>query len=249
VLLLFAMPLLAGSCGSASDARPADAGAPDVVVERAPGPLSVRGKVFAFAGNQKTDVTDAHVFVVEYPYLEDVVGRDGEFEIGGLYAGDEVTLAMEHPDFHPTQTETLTLGDEDIEHLTFQAPDPFVFNGLALILGFKPDESKCQMVTTVTNVGGTLYGGDERGEEGVVVKLDPALPAEQGPVYFDSNVIPDRSLTETSRDGGVLFTQVPPGEYTWTGSKPGKAFRQVRMKCRAGWLVNASPPFGLQAES
>jgi len=45
----------------------------------------------------------------------------------------------------------------------------------------------------------------------------------------------------------VLFVQVPSGEYVWTASKPGVAFRPVKMKCRSGWLVNASPPWGLQA--
>ena len=52
---------------------------------------------------------------------------------------------------------------------------------------------------------------------------------------------------ETSDDGGVLFIQVPPGDYTWTAHKAGVEFTQVRMKCRAGYLINASPPWGLQA--
>jgi len=44
------------------------------------------------------------------------------------------------------------------------------------------------------------------------------------------------------------FIQVPPGEYVWTADKPGVAFSQVMMKCRPGVLVNASPPWGLQAQ-
>jgi hypothetical protein len=57
----------------------------------------------------------------------------------------------------------------------------------------------------------------------------------------------DRALTQTSDDGGgVLFIQVPPGDYLWTAHKPGKVITRVRMKCRAPFLVNASPPWGLQ---
>jgi hypothetical protein len=59
-------------------------------------------------------------------------------------------------------------------------------------------------------------------------------------------VLPDRSLTQTSDDGGVLFIQVPPGDYVWTAHKAGAVFSRIRMKCRAGYLVNASPPKGLQ---
>ena len=51
------------------------------------------------------------------------------------------------------------------------------------------------------------------GEDRTTVTLAPPLPAEHGPIYFNSAVLPDRSLTETSDDGGVLFIQVPPGEY------------------------------------
>ena len=40
--------------------------------------------------------------------------------------------------------------------------------------------------------------------------------------------------------------QVPPGEYVWTAFKPAHVFTRVKMKCRAGFLVNASPPWGLQ---
>jgi len=64
--------------------------------------------------------------------------------------------------------------------------------------------------------------------------------------YFDSSVLPDRSRVETSDDGGVLFLQVPPGEYVWTAHKAGAVFSRIKMKCRVGILVNASPPKGLQ---
>ena len=102
-------------------------------------------------------------------------------------------------------------------------------------------------VTTVTRVGKSLYDPGAHGEEGATVTLDPGLPADHGPIYFDSTVMPNFGQTESSDDGGVLFVNVPPGEYVWTAHKQGVEFSPVKMKCRAGWLVNASPPWGLQA--
>ena len=103
------------------------------------------------------------------------------------------------------------------------------------------------MVTTVTRVGKSLYDEGAHGEAGATVTIEPALDPEQGPIYFGADVLPDRDLTETSEDGGVLFVQGEPGEYIWTATKPGVEFTQIKMKCRAGWLINASPPWGLQA--
>jgi hypothetical protein len=101
-------------------------------------------------------------------------------------------------------------------------------------------------VTTVTRVGKSIYDPGAHGEAGATVTLDPPLPAEHGPIYFNAQVLPDRTLTETSEDGGVLFIQVPPGEYVWTASKPDALLSRVKSKCRVGFLVNASPPWGLQ---
>ena len=78
------------------------------------------------------------------------------------------------------------------------------------------------------------------------VSVDPPLSKEVGPIYFNSEVRPDRTLVQTSDDGGVLFVNVPPGTYTLTGTKAGAVFTTLKMKCEAGWLVNASPPWGLQ---
>ena len=100
-------------------------------------------------------------------------------------------------------------------------------------------------------MGKSLYDPGAHGEAGATVTVTAAdgsvLGSEYGPIYFNESVLPDYSWTETSDDGGVLFVNVPPGEYLWTAEKAGVAFRSVKMKCRAGWLVNASPPWGLQA--
>jgi hypothetical protein len=86
-----------------------------------------------------------------------------------------------------------------------------------------------------------------QGLPGVQVSLTPAARAESGPVYFNEQVMPDRSRSTTSIDGGVLYYRVPPGNYVMRASKAGTVFSEVRFQCRAGVVVNAGPPMGVLA--
>lgn len=205
------------------------------------------GDAIPFTNGPDGRIEGAEIWILERPEMRVTTGTDGHFEFDGLPVGSEVTLVMEHPDYYPIQTGTIVLGPEGAERVTFQAVTQDIFDAFAAIIDVEPDPTKCQMVTTVTRVGKSIYDPGAHGEADVVVTLDPPLSADQGPIYFNSSVIPDYDLEQTSDDGGVLFIQVPPGDYTWTASKPGVEFTQVRMKCRAGLLVNASPPWGLQA--
>ena len=191
----------------------------------------------------------ATVTVLEDPGRQVVTGADGHFVFDDLDEGSDVTLVMSHPDYHPIQTGTMRLGPAGADRVTFQAVTSTIFGLLAAVLQVTPDEDHaCQMVTTLTRYGKSMYDTGAHGEAGAVVQLDPPLPAEHGPIYFNSSVIPDRTQFPSSDDGGVLFIQVPPGDYTWTATKPGTAFSRVRMRCRVGYLVNASPPWGLQVQ-
>jgi len=209
-------------------------------------PVSISGEAFKFNGAQEF-VPDAYIWVLEHPEMNLVTGADGHFEFSGLEEGSEVTLVLEHPDYHPIQTGTIHLGATGAQRVTFQAVPWDVYNALASVLALVPDElNKCQMVTTVTCVGKSMYDEGAHGEVAATVDLTPALPAENGPIYFNSSVIPQTNLTKTSDDGGVLYVQVPPGEYVWTAHKGSAIFTRVKMKCRVGLLVDASPPWGLQ---
>jgi len=213
-----------------------------------PALVSVSGDAIPFNVSPDARLAGARVSVLEYPDKRMTTGEDGHFQFDGLEEGTEVTLTLEHLKNHLIQTGTITLGPNGAERVTFQAVTYGAYVLLAAYLGISPDEENlCQMVTTVTRVGKSLYDKGAHGEAGAVVTIDPPLPPEHGPIYFNSDVLPDRSLTESSDDGGVLFVQVPPGEYTWTATKQGVKFTQVKMKCRSGWLINASPPWGLQA--
>ena len=208
---------------------------------------TVEGDAIPFDMGPDGRVAGATVSILEFPERTVVTGADGHFKFEGLPVGADITLVLEHADYVPIQTGTHVLPDEGLTRLTFQAVSHDIYQVFGAVLMIEPDESQyCQMVTTVTRVGKSIYDAGAHGEAGVIVTLDPPLSAEQGPIYFNMSVIPEPGLTETSEDGGVLFVQVPPGEYTWTASKAGAMFREVRMKCRVGFLVNASPPWGLQ---
>jgi hypothetical protein len=209
--------------------------------------VGLSGDAIPFIGGPNGRIEGADVSLLELPDRHVTTGPDGHFVFDGLAEGSEVTVVMSHPDYHPIQTGTIQLGPDGIDRVTFQAVTYAIYDALAALLAVTPDETnRCQMVTTVTRVGKSIYDPGAHGEEGVTVTLDPPLPAEHGPIYFNSSVLPDRRLTQTSDDGGVLFIQAPPGEYVWTAHKPGAVFSRIKMKCRAGVLVNASPSRGLQ---
>jgi hypothetical protein len=209
---------------------------------------AVSGDAIPFDHGPDGRVSGAAIWILEHPERRLTTGADGHFFFDGLEVGSEVTLVMEHPDYHLIQTGTHVVPESGIERLTFQAVTHEIYDAFAAIVGVVPDEQNaCQVPSTVTRIGKSVYDAGAHGEAGATVTIDPPLPPEHGPIYFNSQVIPDRSLTETSDDGGVVFIQVPPGEYVLTASKPGVEFRDVKIKCRAGVLVNASPPWGLQA--
>jgi hypothetical protein len=208
---------------------------------------SVQGDAIPFDKGPDGRISGATVSILEFPDMQVVTAADGHFKFDNLPVGADITLVLEHPDYHAIQTGTHVLPDEGLERISFQAVSHGIYEAFGAIVEVTPDDTKyCQMVTTVTRVGKSIYDPGAHGEEGVIVTLDPPLPAENGPVYFNTMVIPDKSLTETSDDGGVLYSQVPPGDYRWTATRAGATFREVRMKCRIGYLINAAPPWGLQ---
>jgi hypothetical protein len=208
---------------------------------------SVSGDAIPFDASPLGRIEGAQVSVLERPDLHMTTGADGHFHFEDLEVGSEVTLVLEHPDYHRMQTGTHIVPKEGIERLTFQAVGHEIYAAFAAIVGVVPDEENaCQMPSTVTRVGKSIYDSGAHGEAGATVTIEPPLGPEHGPIYFNSSVVPDRSLSETSDDGGIVYIQVPPGEYVITAHKPGVEIRRIKMKCRAGWLVNASPPWGLQ---
>lgn len=214
------------------------------------GPLAtVSGKAFVFGPSGGQSIEGATISVAEAPAYATTVAADGTFSFQ-VPSGRPVSLQLQKELFHTTQSATLDLGPAGLDQVGFQVPTDNMFDLLTYIVDIYPDPERCQIATTVSRKGTEPYGGAGLGEPGVVVSVDPPLPAESGPIYFEyvseTLIYPTRSLTETSIDGGVLFVNVPEGEYTLSATKVGKTFSTATIRCRAGILVNAAPPRGLQ---
>lgn len=243
------------------DAAVPDAAVPDAAVpDAAPpdlGTARVSGNAFTFTATGGS-IVDGTVGIRELPGVTARTGENGAFVFEALPVGRKVTFFLEFSDYPPIQTGTLTVPPEGLSRVTFQAPDPGMFRTLATLLRLTPDPTRCQIASTVTRVGNSLY--DEtpgtHGEPDATVELLPWPGAESGadgPVYFNlvryNAIFPDRRLQATTADGGVLFLNVPPGRYTLVAHKPDTVFRDAEIDCRPGVLTNASPPWGVQAVS
>lgn len=214
-------------------------------------PVTVGGHAFDFGAGGT--IEGATISVLEQPELSTTTLADGSWTIEGLRVGDEASFVLDHADYAPIQTGTHAMPEGGIDNMTFQAPTYDMYELLATFVDVDPapNPDYCQIATTVTRRGNSLY--DEtpgtHGEPGATVTIEPARGI--GPVYFNlsdyKTIWPDWDLTETTDDGGVLFLDLPPGDYTLTAHKDGTVFAQTVHKCRGGVVVNASPPWGLQA--
>lgn len=214
-----------------------------------PAQVKVIGDVLPFlneVGGKR--VEGAKISILERPDLTATTGPDAHFEFEGIDEGSEVTLVMEHPDYRTTQTATVVAGAHGIYPFTIQAVSKALFNGLSTLVPEDLDmDANCVIATTVTRSGGSLFVHLRQGEAGAEVRLDPAVAATSGPIYFNESVLPDVKQPSTSKDGGAVFINVPPGDYTIEGSKSGLVFEPAHVQCRAGLVVNAGPPLGVLA--
>ncbi len=239
----------AADLGGPGDGTAADTSPGETAADTAAATITVSGTAFAFSlpGQPYGRIGGATITILEHPGLTTTTAADGSFVLAAVPAGTTATFVLVAAGFPEAQTKTFSLPAGDLERVTFQVPDDRLFGLMAQMIAVDIDPAQCQLVTTVTRVGKSIYDEGAHGEAGALVAIEPALPAENGPIYFNENVIPDRAQPESSEDGGVLFVNVPPGTYTLRAEKAGVPFEAVTMTCRPGVLVNASPPYGLQA--
>ncbi|MCB9738673.1 MAG: hypothetical protein H6747_05335 [Deltaproteobacteria bacterium] len=242
--LLLATPL--GQAGCASDDGAAAAGT-----------ARASGHGFAFGpGGGNLEGASVHAIDadgVPLPGAATTTAAGGAWALDGLPRGVDLSFVLEKPGFATTQTQVFRLAG-DVEKVTFQVPSDAVYDLMSGLVNLEPDPTKCQIATTVTRRGHSLYDGHgTHGEPDATVSISPTVGVADGPVYFNlvkyDVIFPDRELTATSHDGGVLFLDVKPGRYTLIAAKPGATIRPVTLDCRAGVLANASPPWGLQVEA
>ncbi|MBK8238269.1 MAG: carboxypeptidase regulatory-like domain-containing protein [Deltaproteobacteria bacterium] len=212
--------------------------------------IEVSGDAFAFTlpGTPYGLIAGATISIVEQPGITTTTDEAGHFVLPEVPAGSLATFEMVADGFPRARTKTFTLPDDGpLERVTFQIPGDDLFALLADLLSVEVDPGACQIVSTVTRVGKSIYDDGAHGEAGATVTLEPSIDPARGPVYFGADVVPDPMLTETTEDGGVLFSNVPAGSYVLRAMKDGVSFESVTLNCEGGTLVNASPPYGLQA--
>lgn len=189
----------------------------------------------------------AKISILEYPGKTTRADSSGKFHFDGLKPGSDVTFKLEQPNYYPYYSETFTMDSADLGPVAFQVPSNLLFAGFALISETVPQPGKGFIASTVSTADpATFVDLGFPGEPGCTVTIDPALPAACGPIYFDENTMPRRYLTETTGDGGILYVNVPPGEYIIYAHKTGIEFRPIRVKVFANSFTNAPPPYGLR---
>ena len=148
-----------------------------VVLSGCASTASVSGDAFAFNEGTDARVEGARVYVLEDPSHEVLTDATGHFVLEGLEVGTDATLVLDHPDFVAIQTATFEVPAEGLERVTFQAVRPNIYDALAALLSITPDPERCQMVTTVTRVGRSLYDPGAHGEAGAPAFGNVEVPA------------------------------------------------------------------------
>jgi len=212
--------------------------------------VTISGRAYAF-NHMDTYLAGATIRVRELPGAAAVTDANGDYALE-VPDGTTVTPYIEPPaGYNQIDLQTFHTRGEPIRNANFQTPGDAEYNGLAALLSvpFGPDgrPEQCAIVTTASarNVRGvdyaTFHARTPHGVAGATARAVPELPPA---VYFNESVIPDRSRTETSEDGGIIWTEFPAGVYRVIAESPTTRFASFLATCEPGRVVNANPPWG-----
>jgi hypothetical protein len=212
--------------------------------------VTISGRAYAF-NHAEVGLAGATIRVRELPGRSAVADAQGDYALS-VPDDTNVTPYIEPPaGYHQIDLQTFHTRGEPIENANFQTPGDAEYNGLAALLSVPlgPDgrPEQCVIVTTASarNVRGvdfdTFRERTPHGVAGATAHTEPALP---GAIYFNDSVIPDRARTETSGDGGIIWTAVPAGTYRVIADSASTNFGTFLATCEPGRIVNASPPWG-----
>lgn len=214
-----------------------------------PPKIHITGTAYAF--DNQLPIAGATIRVAELPKATATSGADGSYDLV-VPAGAKVTPFIEAAGFHGIYLQTFFTTSRDIPRVNFQVPSVGIYHALAALLGVElgPDDNpeNCVVVSTISAVNIRDLSFDDfiaYGAHGVAGATATAHPALSDPIYFNSSVIPDPSLTESSVDGGVLWLDVPAGVYRFSAHHPSARFASFVATCEPGRLVNANPPQGI----
>ena len=209
-----------------------------------------RGVAYTF--NTPKPIAGATISVAELPQFTTVTDANGYYDLSVevTASSQKVTPFIVKADFHTIYLQTFTLhpGDPDLANVHFQTPDEGTFVLLSTLVGVGPKTTQCQVVTTVSDkaIQGLTYeqfrDHGAHGVSGVQASATPTLPK---PIYCNANGVPDAKLSESSDDGGILWINVPDGEYTLSATHSTRKFAEVTVTCAPNRIVNANPPWGL----
>lgn len=212
--------------------------------------VQLGGTAYEF-NNAHTLLSGATIRVAEFPKLRATVQPDGRY---ALRVPDHarVTPYIVDPGYHTVYLQTFTTDGENLVNVNFQTPTEAVYRGLVALLKVPVDSHgnlvACAIVSTFStrNVRDLSFAQFiAYGAHGVAGATATGAPALPKPVYFNDNVVPDPAQTTSSKDGGVVWTNVPTGVYTITAHDPRTRFASFVATCRPGRVVNANPPWGL----
>lgn len=232
-----ALALLLGGCGGGDTS----------------GRANISGTAYKF-NKPFTRIAKATIRVAENPLLFTQTDADGNYTLQ-VPAGQPATLYIEASGYATVYSQTFT-PEADIVRVNFQTPDTATYTALYGLLtqiggGVAPDATGCVIVSTVSvpairelSIEQFLSFG-AHGYAGAQASIEPAGGKR---TYFNANVLPDPRETATTKDGGVVWTNVPAGSYTLSASdpaKPAQKFASVKVDCQKGRVINANPPQGL----
>jgi len=213
------------------------------------GKVAIKGTAYTF--DNQEPIEGATIRAKGAPGASATSGADGAYRLR-VPDRAKVTPYVEAEGHHGIYLQTFFTHGRNLRRVNFQVPTVAAYFGLAALLGVELDENddpvRCAIVSTAStkHVRGLSFAGfvayGAHGVAGATASTRPGLPE---PVYFNDSVIPDRSLTETSIDGGIIWTEVPSGNYKVRAHHPSERFSPFRASCRDGRVVNANPPWGL----
>ncbi len=212
--------------------------------------VTISGRAYAF-NHMDTYIAGATIRVRELPRLSATTDASGDYSLK-VPDDTNITPYIEPPPgYHQIDLQTFHARGKPIRNANFQTPADAEYNGLAALLEVPlgPDgrPEQCVIVTTASarNVRGvdyeTFHERTPHGVAGATAHAEPALPS---PIYFNENVIPDRTQTATSDDGGIIWTEVPSGAYRVITGSVANRFASFLASCEPGRIVNANPPWG-----
>jgi hypothetical protein len=211
--------------------------------------VTIKGTAYAF--DNQDPIAGATIRARGAPGVSATSRADGKYRLK-VPDGAKVTPYVDADGYHGIFLQTFATHGRDLRRVNFQIPTEGTYLALAALLDVELDANgdplRCAIVTTASTVKVRKLSFPEfvaYGAHGVANATASTTPALPDPVYFNERVIPDPSLAETSKDGGIIWTEVPRGKYKVSAEHPTKRFASFRATCRDGRVVNANPPWGL----